>query len=165
MEFNNEYSSNGKANLGVTLGAIGVGLGILNGSNGCGNGVLGGLFNGNGNGCCSDDHYVNRYEAAQNSRIATLETELKLRDANIYTDSKIADVYERLNTKISGVEAQICQQAVLNATTNSTLGCIANQVAQLQALTKVIIPATNICPEPMAKYNSWVAPVTTTTGA
>ena len=153
MEYTNEYSSNGKGNLGVTLGAIGTGLGILNGGNG--NGILGGLFGNNNNNCCSEDHMINRYEAAQSAKIAELETELKLRDANIYTDSKIADVYERLNTKISGVEAQICQQAVFNATTSSTLGCIANQVAQLQALTKIVIPAANICP----------APTTTTTGA
>lgn len=148
MEFNNEYSSNGKGNLGVTLGAIGTGLGILNGGN-CGNGILGGLFNGNGNNsCCSDNKLIDRFEASQSARIASLETELKLRDANIYTDSKIADVYEKLNVKIAGLEAQICQQAVLNATTNSMLGCLSNQVAQLQALTKLVIPAANVCSAP-----------------
>ena len=35
-----------------------------------------------------------------------------------------------------------------------------NQVAQLQALTKVVIPYTSICPEPMSRYNSWTAPTT-----
>lgn len=153
MEYTNEFASKGVAGTGLGLGIAGTALGLLNGGNG--NGILGGLFGNNNNNCCSEDHMINRYEAAQSAKIAELETELKLRDANIYTDSKIADVYERLNTKISGVEAQICQQAVLNATTNSTLGCIANQVAQLQALTKIVIPAANICP----------APTTTTTGA
>lgn len=147
MEFNNEYSSNGKGNLGVTLGAIGTGLGILNGGN-CGNGILGGLFNGNGNGCCSDDKTINRYEASQSARISALETELKLRDANIYTDSKIADVYERLNVKIAGLEGQICQQGVYNATNTATINCLAGQIAQLQALTKLVIPAANVCPAP-----------------
>lgn len=33
-----EYASNGKGNLGVTLGAIGTGLGVLNGGLG---GILG----------------------------------------------------------------------------------------------------------------------------
>ena len=153
MEYTNEFASKGVAGTGLGLGIAGTALGLLNGGNG--NGILGGLFGNNNNNCCSEDHMINRYEAAQSAKIAELETELKLRDANIYTDSKIADVYERLNTKISGVEAQICQQAVLNATTNSTLGCIANQVAQLQALTKIVIPAANICP----------APTTTKTGA
>ena len=162
MEYTNDFASKGVAGTGLGLGIAGTALGLLN--NNGGGGILGGLFGGNNN-CCSEDHNVNRYEAAQSARIATLETELKLRDANIYTDSKIADVYERLNTKIAGVEAQICQQAVFNATTNSTLGCIASQVAQLQSLTKVIVPASNICPEPMSKFNSWTAPTTTTTGA
>jgi hypothetical protein len=31
-------------------------------------------------------------------------------------------------------------------------------------LTKTIIPAANVCPQPMPQYNSWTAP-TTTTGA
>ena len=38
------YASNGKGNLGVTLGAIGTGLGVL-GNNLLGNGGLAGLFN------------------------------------------------------------------------------------------------------------------------
>ena len=65
------YASNGKGNLGVTLGAIGTGLGVL-GSNILGNG-LGGLFNNGCNApagyngyaynrpvCCSDDELVTR---------------------------------------------------------------------------------------------------------
>lgn len=87
-----EYASNGKGNLGVTLGAIGTGLGVLNGGLG---GILGG-FGANpaaaaamaaGN---SDNHYVSRYEAGQSARIAELETEVKLRDANAYTDKKFS---------------------------------------------------------------------------
>jgi enhancing lycopene biosynthesis protein 2 len=109
---------------------------------------------------------VNRYEAAKDARIAELETQNKLLESNIYTDGKIADVYERLNTKfdakISCLEAQIGQQAVYNATNNATIGCLSNQVAQLLALTKTVIPAENICPAPMPQYNSWTAPTATT---
>lgn len=162
MEYTNDFASKGVAGTGLGLGIAGTALGLLN--NNGGGGILGGLF-GNGNCGCSEDHCVNRYEASQNAKISELQTALALRDANTYVDTKLADVYERLNTKISGVEAQICQQAVFNATTNSMLGCLSNQVAQLQSLTKVIIPATNICPEPMSKFNSWVAPTTPTTGA
>jgi hypothetical protein len=39
-----------------------------------------------------------------------------------------------------------------------------NTINGLAALTKTVIPITNVCPEPMAKYNSWTAPTTTTTG-
>jgi hypothetical protein len=108
MEYTNEYSSNGKGNLGVTLGAIGTGLGILNGN---GNGILGGIF-GNGNCGCSEDHMINRYEAAQSARIAELETEVKLRDSNIYTDGKILDLYKYVDGKFGCIERELCDQRV-----------------------------------------------------
>lgn len=41
-----------------------------------------------GNGGDSADHYVTRYEAQKDARIAELETEVKLRDANTYTPSE-----------------------------------------------------------------------------
>lgn len=158
MEFDNRYATNGKGNLGVTLGAIGTGLGILSGG-------LNGLGIGMGNPAargCNEDHYVNRYEATQSARIAELETQNKLLEANIYTDQKIADVYERLNVKIAGVEAQLCQQSVINAQVAANLSCLQNTVNTLSALTKTVIPIDNVCPAPMAKFNSWVAPTATT---
>ena len=42
---------------------------------------------------CSENHLVNRYEASQAARIAQLETEVKLRDANTYTDQKLLQVH------------------------------------------------------------------------
>ena len=177
MEMENKYASRGVGGtaLGLSIGALG--LTALN--NGIG-GILGGgaktntspdsaiwnaaLIGAMSKSTCNEDHTVNRYEAAQAARIAELETEVKLRDANIYTDGKIADVYERLNAKIGVIEAQINAQAVYNATLNGTVGCIQGQIAQLTALTKTVIPAANICPAPMPQYNSWTAP-TATTGA
>ena len=162
MEFDNRYATNGKGNLGVTLGAIGTGLGILSGGlNGLTGMVGGGGTPARGVGC-NEDHFVNRYEATQSARIAELETRNKLLEANIYTDQKIADVYERLNVKIAGVEAQICQQSVINAQVAANLSCLQNTVNTLSALTKTVIPIDNVCPAPMAQYNSWVAPTATT---
>lgn len=159
MEFDNRYATNGKGNLGVTLGAIGTGLGILSGGL---NGLTGiGMGNPTARGC-NEDHFVNRYEATQSARIAELETQNKLLEANIYTDQKIADVYERLNVKIAGVEAQLCQQSVINAQVAANLSCLTNTVNTLSALTKTVIPIDNVCPAPMAKFNSWVAPTATT---
>lgn len=154
MEFDNRYATNGKGNLGVTLGAIGTGLGILSGGL---NGITG-FGAGAAPKGCSEDHYVNRYEATQAAKIAELETRNRLLEANIYTDQKIADVYERLNAKIAGVEAQLCQQAVINAQVAANLSCLQNTVNTLSALTKTVIPIDNVCPAPMAKFNSWVAP-------
>ena len=154
MEMENKYASKGVAGTGLGLGIAGTALGLLAGNNGLN------LFN-NGCGCnngCSEDHYVNRYEATQSARIAELETEVKLRDANTYTDSKILSLYQYVDGKFSNVEAQICQQNVYNATNTAAIACIQGQIAQLQGLTKTIIPIANVCPEPMPQYNSWTSP-------
>lgn len=141
MEYENHYASNGKGNLGVTLGAIGTGLGVLSG----GLGNLG-LFN---NGCgCSENHPVTRYELGMQQEIASKDSKIALLESNIYVDSKIADVYERLNAKIGGIEAQICQQSVVNAQVASNISCMQNTIATLSGLTKTIIPIDNICPTP-----------------
>ncbi len=158
MELENKYGSKGVAGAGLGLGIAGTALGLLNGNG------LGGLFGGNRN-CGHEEHLVNRYEAQQSARIAELETEVKLRDSNIYTDSKILELYKYVDGKLACVESQICQQNVYNATNTATLNCISGQVAQLQALTKTIIPITNVCPQPMPQYNSWTAPTAPTTGA
>ena len=155
-----EYASNGKGNLGVTLGAIGTGLSALNG--GIGN-LLGGC--GPRNGGDGEGHVVTRYEAGQAARIAELETEVKLRDANAYTDKKMLDLYQYVDGRLRGVEGQISQQAVVNAQITANISCMQGQINELAAMTKTVIPINNICPEPMARYNSWTAPTTTTPAA
>jgi hypothetical protein len=151
-----EYASRGVGVGGLTTGVIGTALGAIN--SGIVGNVLGGAGGARHGGCCNEDHLVNRYEAAKDARIAELETRNKLLESNIYTDQKIADVYERLSGKISCLEGHINQQAVYNATNNATIGCLSQQIAQLQSLTKIVIPKTSVCPEPMDKYNSWTAP-------
>ena len=155
MEYENHYASNGKGNLGVTLGAVALGTSLLGGN---GN-LFGGILGGN---CCGDNRAMTKFEATQAARIAELETEVKLRDANTYTDSKLLDLYKYVDGKFACVEGQIANQAVYNATNTATLNCISGQVAQLMGLTKTIIPITNVCPEPMKMYNSWTAPTATT---
>lgn len=145
----NDYASKGVANGGLITGIIGATLGVLN-SNG-GN-ALGGLFGGN----------TNRELAEKDAKIAELNTEVKLRDANIYTDQKLADVYERLSGRINCVEAQVCEQRAYNAANNATMGCIQGQIAQLYSLTKLVVPNASVCP-------GWgdvtITPATTTTAA
>ena len=156
-----EYASNGKGNLGVTLGAIGTGPGVLNGGLG---GILGG-FGTNPAAADSDNHYVSRYEAGQSARIAELETEVKLRDANAYTDKKILEVYQYTDGRMRTIEEQLCQQRVINAQTTANLSCMQNEIAALSGMTKTVIPIANICPEPMQRYNSWTAPTGTATAS
>lgn len=134
---------------GLGLGIAGTALGLLNGR---GNGLLSGLFGGNcNNNCgCSENMLVNRYEMSMQQQLASKDAKIGLLESNIYTDQKIADVYERLNTKIqANKEAQDAvnlQQAVYNGTNTAALNCMQGQIAQLYSLTKLIVPNTSICP-------------------
>lgn len=146
MEYENHYADNdfakkGTATAGLTLGVIGTALasGVLN------NGV-GGIF-GNRT-TCNEDHCVNRYEFGLQQELAAKDSRISLLESNIYVDSKIADVYERLNAKIGVLEATNAQQAVFNATNTAVINCLQNQVNTLMSLTKVVVPLANICPQP-----------------
>ena len=156
LEHTNDYASKGVAGAGLGLGIAGTALGLLSGG-------LGNLGIGGWNNVAPENMPVNRQEATQAARIAELETEVKLRDANTYTDSKLLDLYKYVDRKFDHIEHELCDQRVYNATNNTVVGCIQNQVNQLAALTKVVIPTSSICPEPMARYNSWVAPTATPT--
>lgn len=155
-----EYASKGVAGSGLGLGIAGTALGLLNANGG---GLLGGLLGG-GHCGCSEDHMINRYELAQEQKISELQSAVALRDANTYNDQKILELYKYVDGKLDGVNAAICQQNVYNATNTAALNCMQGQIAQLYGLTKLIIPATSVCPAPMPQYNSWTAPTTTTTG-
>ena len=134
-----EFASKGVAGSGLGLGIAGTALGILNGG-------LGNIFGGAMNCGCSENNLINRYELELENKIVSKDSEIALLKSNIYTDQKIAEVYERLNTKIGVVEAGINAQAVYNAANTATIGCIQGQVAQLFGLTKLVVPNTSVCP-------------------
>ena len=138
----------------TALGIIGTVLGSL----GVANGGVGGLFNTGSN--CHENMPINRYEAQQSARIAELETEVKLRDANTYTLSEMAKFRDYVDSKFSAINAELCDQRVYNATNIATVNCISGQVAQLMSLTKMVIPNSSICP---GWGNVTVSPATTTT--
>ena len=71
---------------------------------------------------------------------------------------KSLELYQYIDNRLRGVEGQLAQQAVYNATNNGLIDCLRNQVAALQGMTKTVIPDSNICPPPMPRYNSWTAP-------
>jgi hypothetical protein len=164
MEHENKYySSNGKGNLAVTLGAIGTGLGVLNG----GIAGLNGIFGNNANCGCNEDHLVNRYEAAQSARISELETQNKFLESTIYNDGKFLEFYKYVDGKFNCIDARLAQQETFNAVNTTQMSCINNQIAQLMSLTSFAVDANKICPPGMPLYNAWVAPTsgTTTAGA
>jgi hypothetical protein len=137
-----EYASKGVAGAGLGTGIAGLSLGVLN--SGLLNNGLGGIF---GNNCgCSDNMPINRYEAQQSARIAELETEVKLRDANFYTLGEMGKLRDYVDGRINGIEQELCQQRVYNATNTSALSCMQGQIAQLYSLTKLVVPNGSICP-------------------
>jgi hypothetical protein len=89
---------------------------------------------------------INRYEATQQARISELETEVKLRDSAVYTDSRLNDLRNYVDSKFAVVNDKLCAQAVHNATSDALIGCIQGQIAQLQGLTKLVVPNTSVCP-------------------
>ena len=158
------------AKKGVAGTALGLSIGSL-GWQALNNGVLGNVLGGNrccdnhgsdaaamiaaasmigarGYGECSEDHCVNRYELGLQQELAAKDSKISLLESNIYVDGKIADVYERLNTKIGVIEHELCDQRVYNATNTATVSCLQQQIATLAALTKVVVPITNVCPQP-----------------
>ncbi len=151
-----EYASNAKANTAVTLGAIGTGLGVL----GSGMGLLNPVMNyGNAN-----DRPITRYEMDLLKESMAKDSEIALLKSEQNTEVKIADVYERIMTRVNA-DRQAQQevnaaQAVYNATNGAAVATIKSQVDQLMSLTALHIPADKVCPTPMPKFNSWTAPTT-----
>lgn len=157
MEVEKDFASKGVAGAGLGLGIAGTALGLLGGNLG---GILG-MNNCNCAGVCTENMPVNRYEAAQAARIADLETEVKLRDANTYTLTEMGKLRDYVDRRFECVNSAINQQAVINAQVTANLACMQNTVNTLSGLTKTVIPIASICPEPMPQYNSWTAPTTT----
>lgn len=124
--------SSGVAKGGLTTGIIGTALGGLNSLTllGAGAGMLGGLGRANqpvvvmdGNngypagGCCSEDHYVNRYELELQQKIAEKDSQIALRDANTYGDQKMLEMYKYVDGRFREFEQVFAAQAVNNQKT------------------------------------------------
>ena len=148
-----EFASRGVAGSGLGLGIAGTALGLLNGGL---NNILGTGTNCN----CNENMLVNRYELAQENKISKLESEIALRDANIYNDQKTLELYKHFDGEIKRIDRTLCEQAVYNATQTGAISCIQGQVAQLQSLTKLIVPNSSVCP---GWGNVTITPSTTTT--
>lgn len=124
-----EYASKGVSGTALGLGIAGTALGILDGLGG-----IGALL-GNRQPATEGDRPVTRYEMGLYQQINAKDNEITALKAAQYTDHAAA-----------GLQAQIGQQAVYNATVTATLGCLQGQIAQLQAMTKLTIPNTALSP-------------------
>ena len=123
-----EFANKGVAGAGLGLGIAGTALGLLN------NGGLGGFFGGWGsnNMCCSENTAVNRYELNQSGTIAKLESDIALRDANIYNDQKLLEVYKYFDGQVKDIRATICanekESAVNNAKIEGTFAVLGERM-------------------------------------
>ena len=152
------FASKGVAGAGLGLGIAGTALGVLN-NNG---GLLGGLFGG-GARACPENVPITRFELGQQNEITNRDMEiayLKGRDA-AKTDN--LEMYKYVDGRLRVIEGQLASQAVVNAQITANIGCMQQAIATLNGLTKTVIPIGNVCPEPMARYNSWTAPTAETT--
>ena len=143
-----EFASKGVAGSGLGLGIAGTALGLLNGNNG----LLGGLF---GNNCgCSENMPVTRYELNQESKIAELQSQIALRDANTYNDQKLLEVYKYFDGQLKDIRQNMCDtratQGIVNAKFESAIDVMGSQVASINNtisnLTRTVIPNANVCP-------------------
>ena len=150
----------GQGNLNTVLGAIGTA-----GALGNGNGLLGGLFGCNngyrgGNApvevITSEDKPISRYEAKMMQELSAKDGEIALLKADKYTDEKIVETTAYLMNKINEVSAEVrankdaqtavnMEQAVYNGTNTATIGCIKQQIAQLQGLSSLVVPSNKVC--------------------
>lgn len=145
-----EFASKGVAGSGLGLGIAGTALGLLNANNG---GLLGGLF-GNGGCACSENQVVNRYELQQESKIAELQSQIALRDANTYNDQKLLEVYKYFDGELKEIRKENCDkwanQGIINAKFESAIDVLGSQVSSISTmvsgLTKTVIPNSNVCP-------------------
>lgn len=144
---NYNVTSQGQGALNTVLGAAGTASFLgLNAGN-----ILGGCGRNNGlvEVVTSDDRPVSRYEAGMMDKLAAKDAEIALLKSNTYTDQKIADVYERLITRINSDKEQQGainrEQAVFNGVTTSAINVIKSQIAALQGITETVVPQSRVC--------------------
>lgn len=140
-----EYASRGVAGAGLGTGIAGLALGVLNGAGGILPGLVGGVGR-NGWGCGYTVDPVSHYELNQEQKLSELQAGVALRDANIFFDKKLLEVYKYFDGELKAIRSELCDQKVYNAANTANLNCMAGQIAELMALTKRSIPNGSLCP-------------------
>ena len=137
--------SAGVAGAGLGLGIAGTALGLLQ------NGGLSGIFGGGNQ--CNDTR-----------TISALESEIAMLKSEKYTDKVGTEVYAELNKKFNEIGQFVAgmdkNSAVAEAINAERISCLTNRVAALEALTKVVVPNSSVCP---GWGNITITPATTPT--
>lgn len=82
---------------------------------------FGGCNGYNMGGCCSENTPVSRFELEQENRIAKLESEKALLEAENGTDAKMLEMYKYVDSRLNAQEQQMAQIAAAQAVTNQKL--------------------------------------------
>lgn len=146
-----------------------------------GGGILGGILGNNGMAGMA----AQAAGCAVSDKFSTLEAEIARLKAEKYTDGKDAELRDSLlknwlkpladeaaankvkiaqieadvtkNAEITDLKMQLAEQkaATAQAVTNGAIFSLQGQVGELLCLTRRHIPAANVCPLPMPRYNQW----------
>lgn len=112
MEMENKYASRGVAGTALGLGIGAVGYELLRGGFG---GILGG----------GNDRYVSELQA----KVGALESEASLLKSNIYSDSKLLEVYKYFDGETKQIREELAAQAVKNAQVEGTFAVLGEKIA------------------------------------
>lgn len=143
VEVEKDYASKGVAGAGLGLGIAGTALGLLGGN-------LGNILGGWNTGCnpgCSENMLVNRYELAQEQKIAELQAGIALRDANTYNDQKTLELYKYIDGELKSIRATLCDQAVHNQRTEDSFVLARQDIAAVESRmnSKIAMEAERRC--------------------
>lgn len=167
--------------------ALGIGIPALVKSNDAENEARHGNGYGRGHGECSENTLVSRYEMQQAQEIAQLK-------ADKATDAKLLDLYKQTVAENKAIRSEIADVVAKNSEAHTTIfnELVAQREKQLASnaefdkeialnkqhdyyqnelnecrfvRAKKVVDKDQICPEVMARYNSWVAPTSGSTPA
>lgn len=126
----NDCARKGVAGTALGLSAGALGLELLRGG-------LGGLLGGWNNGCaapvCSENMPVSRYELGQEAKIADLQAQIALRDANTYNDQKSLELYKYIDGQLREVRDTLCAQAIHNQKTEDSFVLARQDIAAVES--------------------------------
>lgn len=169
MEEMKNYASKGVAGsaLGIAIGALA--NSFLNGGLGIGTPLNFGGFGG-----CGGGGFAAAGLSAAQSVIAQKDSEIAKLQAERYTDSAVSTLRQNvtdnltrtlydLDKRVGQIETALPLQfarvdekiACCCNAANAAIAALQNTVA---GITKTIVPASAVCPEPMPLKNSWTAP-------
>lgn len=148
-----DVASKGLGNTALGLGIAGLATSLLGG----GATLLGMGRNGmTANPNDPDARFVTKSETNLIQENSTLKTELAIQKSENYTDKKIVEVTQYLDSKIRRVEDKVdankdaqqavnAQQMAYNAAANANIDVLKSQVAALTSVTKLFVPSSNVC--------------------